>query len=164
MYTLLVAAKRQHERSSDTSRENRSVQEQAVIAILRSADRVRRTISKPIEARGLSFQQYNVLRILRVAGKGGLPTLEIVDRLLENAPAITRLVDKLEEKKFVQRVRGTEDRRRVLCYITLAGLDLLESMDAVVLEAEKRAVGGLSDGKLQELIETLRQISRKPDG
>jgi DNA-binding MarR family transcriptional regulator len=66
------------------------------------------------------MQQYNVLRILRGAGGNGLPTLSIVERMIENAPGITRLIDRLEKKGLVRRVR----RRRTAvrsCAASLRG-------------------------------------------
>src|SRR5690606_289566 len=88
-----------------------------------------------LEPTGLSQEQYNVLRILRGAGESGLPTLEVSSRMIEQAPAITRLMDKLEAKKFVRRVRCKEDRRQVLCFITPSGLELLQKLDHPINEA-----------------------------
>ncbi len=102
-----------------------SLQEEAVLSVLKTADVLRRRIAKALESTGLSNEQYNVLRILRGAGKAGLPTLDVASRMIEQAPAITRLMDKLEAKKLVHRVRCKEDRRQVLCYITEEDLNRL---------------------------------------
>ena len=80
-----------------------------------------RRFSNLVEPHGISLQQYNVLRILRGAGKSGTPTLDIADRMIEKTPGITRLLDKLEAKQLVRRERCPEDRRQVLCWITNAG-------------------------------------------
>jgi DNA-binding MarR family transcriptional regulator len=45
---------------------------------------------------------HDVLRILRGAGLEGLPTLDIAERMIEEAPGITRLLDRLEGKKLVR--------------------------------------------------------------
>ena len=49
--------------------------------------------------------------------------------MLEKAPDVTRLVDRLEHQKLVERVRSDEDRRLSITRITQAGLDLLNTMD-----------------------------------
>src|ERR1700722_19361616 len=49
---------------------------------------------------------------------GGLPTLDIAERMIEQAPGITRLLDRLEGKKLVRRERPSDNRRQVLCFIT----------------------------------------------
>src|SRR5215468_993641 len=99
--------------------------QEAILALYRTTDQLQRRFSKLVEPHGISLQQYNVLRILRGAGKQGTPTLEIADRMIEQTPGITRLLDKLERKKLVRRERCPEDRRQVLCWITKQGLDLL---------------------------------------
>jgi hypothetical protein len=60
---------------------------------------VTRRLAGVVEPHGVTLQQYNVLRILRGAGEGGLPTLEIAQRMIEHAPGITRLLDRLERKR-----------------------------------------------------------------
>src|SRR5688572_9880482 len=82
----------------------RSMAEEAALAVLRTADVLRRRLSEAMEPVGITMQQYNVLRILRGAGEGGLPTLEIADRMLERQPGITRLLDRLERKGWIERV------------------------------------------------------------
>src|SRR4051812_15599075 len=65
---------------------------EAVIALLRTADLVRRQITALIEPHGITMQQFNVLRILRGGGADGVPTLDVADRMIEQAPGVTRLL------------------------------------------------------------------------
>ena len=46
---------------------------EGLVALLRTTDLVRRVLSEVVEPRGITLQQYNVLRILRGAGPSGLP-------------------------------------------------------------------------------------------
>ena len=73
-------------------------EEEAVVALLRTVDHIRRATSSVLEAYEITLQQYNVLRILRGAGQEGLPILEIGKRMVEQSPGITRLIDRLEGK------------------------------------------------------------------
>src|SRR3954466_7364516 len=86
----------------------RTQREEASVALLRTADLLRRMIGTVVEPRGITAQQYNVLRILRGAGDDGLPTLDIAERMIEQTPGITRLMDRLEAKKLVVRKRCTK--------------------------------------------------------
>lgn len=124
------------------------------MALIRTADLVRRTVGVVVEPSGITPQQYNVLRILRGAGEAGLPTLEIAERMIEQMPGITRLVDKLEAKKLVARERCRTDRRQVFCRITPAGLALLARLDQPV-EAALSALGTLNRKELTQLVELL---------
>jgi DNA-binding MarR family transcriptional regulator len=129
--------------------------QEAAVALLRTADVVRRLFGAVVEPKGITTQQYNVLRILRGAGERGLPTLEIADRMVETTPGITRLIDRLETKKLVWRERCTTDRRRVFCRITAPGLALLAVLDAPILHATDSALGSLKKTELASLIDLL---------
>ncbi len=130
----------------------------AALAILRTADTLRRAIDVRIEPHGVSAEQYNVLRILRGAGEKGLPTLEIAGRLLERNPGITRLIDKLEAKDLVVRLRCESDRRQVYCRITPAGVAIVEALDEPTREANYQLFLGLSGPQLDELIDLLDRV------
>jgi DNA-binding MarR family transcriptional regulator len=132
--------------------------QEATIAILRTADVVRRRVAEGLEPHGITQQQYNVLRILRGARGKPMPTLDIGERLIERTPGITRLLDRLEEKGLVRRERCTEDRRQVHCFITPAGLELLAAVDAQVDEADDVVGKVLSDEELAVLLEYLDRI------
>src|SRR4030095_9165523 len=99
----------------------RSRGQQVVVALLRTADLVRRVVGRVLEPYDITPQQYNVLRILRGAGDRGLPTLEIGERMIEQTPGITRLLDRLEAKELVRRERCREDRRAGRSGVRLAG-------------------------------------------
>ena len=129
-----------------------------MIGLLRTADVVRRTVAAVVEPHGITFQQYNVLRILRGAGADGLPTLEIATRMIEQSPGITRLLDRLESRKLVTRLRCPKDRRRVLCTVTAEGLRLLSTLDAPVHAADDSALRMLSDRQIATLLEILDAV------
>ena len=130
--------------------------EEAVVSLLRTAELLRGLIDGVIEAEcGITGQQYNVLRILRGAGEQGLPTLDIVDRLVEETPGITRLIDRLEAKELVTRERCKTDRRQVFCRITRPGLTLLDKLDEPLAQAQDAALGNLKKKDLAQLLELL---------
>jgi DNA-binding MarR family transcriptional regulator len=132
---------------------------EAILALNRTTDVLRQKIAEVVEPHGISPQQYNVLRILRGAGKAGMPTLDIADRMVEKTPGITRLLDRLESKHLVRRRRRCpEDRRQVLCWITEAGLKLLAELDEPVAEMGPRLLRPLNGSEIGALIEMLARI------
>ncbi len=135
-----------------------SAAEEAALALLRTADRLRQFHASVIEPHGVTSQQYNVLRILRGAHPAPLPTLEIGQRLIERDPGITRLLDRLAQKGLVTRVRCPEDRRRVDCSITESGLTLLAEMDPVVDQANRRAIAALDQPEIATLVGLLDRL------
>jgi MarR family transcriptional regulator, organic hydroperoxide resistance regulator len=106
-----------------------SLEQEAYLGILRTAALLDHAVAEALKPHGITPTQYNVLRILRGAGAEGLPTLTVRARLIEEAPGITRLIDKLETAGLVQRDRTGKDRRTVRCRITTAGLDVLSRLD-----------------------------------
>ena len=147
---------------SPSARPPRSIAQEALIALLRTADQVRRGVASVIEPHGVTLQQYNVLRILRGAGPEGLPTLDIGLRMIEQAPGITRLLDRLIRKQLVSRSRGQQDARQVICRITPKGLRLLASLDRPVLEADEAAMAGLGAAGQRQLVDLLSRLVREP--
>jgi MarR family transcriptional regulator, organic hydroperoxide resistance regulator len=129
--------------------------EEAAVSLIRTADMVRRAVAGVVEPHGITLQQYNVLRILRGAGERGLPTLDIAERMVEQTPGITRLIDRLESKKLVVRERCKTDRRQVFCRITASGLALLGRIDQPLRDAEETALGSLTAKQLAQLMNLL---------
>ena len=141
------------------SRPFRSVGQEGTLALLLAADAVRRTVALLLdEHASLTPQQYNVLRILRGAGEAGLPTLEIPERMIEQAPGITRLIDRLEKKKWVERERSQEDRRQVICRITKSGLALLARVDERADGKDEEILSMLSQKETRVLIDLLNRV------
>jgi len=136
----------------------RSREQQATLGLLRTADAVKRSLAQVIEPHGITPQQYNVLRILRGAGPDGLPTLTIGERMIEQTPGVTRLVDRLERKGLVARKPCSTDRRRVFCRITPKGLDLLKELDDPINRWDAQAVSVLPPSELDSLINLLDRV------
>ena len=135
-----------------------SKSQEATLSLFRTSDMLRRYTSGCFVESGITSQQYNVLRILRGAGKDGLPTLSIGDRMVEQAPGVTRLIDRLVAKDLVRRERVAGDRRRVQCFITEPGLELLASLDEPVNQADGEAFFLLDETEQEQLIELLARV------
>ena len=136
----------------------RSPGHELVVGLLRTADVVRRFLGKVLETYDVTPQQYNVLRILRGAGEEGLPTLAIGERMIEEAPGVTRLIDRLEAKGLVRRQRCPQDRRQVLCWLTDAGRELVERIDRPMDKADDQAVAMLPIDDQKTLIRLMNEI------
>jgi len=135
-----------------------SVAQEGVVSVMRTADLLRRLMAALVEPHGITVQQFNVLRILRGGGPDGLPTLEVGSRMLEEAPGITRLLDRLEAKGLVRRQRCPKDRRQHLCWITPAGLDLLASLDEPVVKHSHEVLKGLRRDEQAALVRLLDRV------
>ena len=109
--------------------------QEAMLNLLVAAGHIRERLDRICHEYAITHGQYNVLRILRGAHPGGYPRGEIACRMLERAPDVTRLIDRLEERGLVERGRSDEDRRLSITRITDRGLKLLEEMRPRIEEA-----------------------------
>lgn len=131
------------------------LEEQAFVAVMRTADALTRKAGAVLKPTGLSETQYNVLRILRGAGAEGLACSEVGCRMISRDPDITRLLDRLESRGLISRAREEKDRRVVKTYITDAGLRILAELDGPVQELHRRQLGHMSREKLRQLLRLL---------
>ena len=133
-------------------------EQEAAVTLLRTADVLRRHIGSVVGRRGITLQQYNVLRILRGAAPDGLPTLEIASRMIETAPGITRLLERLQNKNLVDRERKRDDKRCVVCRITPAGTALVAALDDPVRDATGEAFRSVNKHELAQLVGSLDRM------
>jgi len=109
----------------------------------------------------LTNQQFNVLRILRGQKGCAITVKDIESRMLDKSSNVSRLIDKLLKKNYVERVACCEDRRRVDIKITDLGLTFLSSVDGEVLAIEQKYVNAISieEAKLvNEILDKLRTV------
>jgi DNA-binding MarR family transcriptional regulator len=135
-----------------------SLEEEAALALMRTADQVSGRGADMMKEFDVSPTQYNCLRILRGAGKLGLACSEIGERMINRDPDITRLIDRLEKRGLVERHRENRDRRVITTRITTAGLELLKKMDRPVDEFNRKLLGGLGEQQLRTLIRLLEEV------
>ncbi len=92
-------------------------------------------------AAGLEPQQYLLLLALRGLPEGKQATiLTLAERLQLRHHSVVGLIDRLEKRGLVRRVRGKEDRRKVLISLTARGEQILGNLARKRL-AELRATG-----------------------
>ena len=104
------------------------------------------------------MQQYNILRILRGAGKP-LSTLQIRQRMLDKMSDTSRIVDRLLKKELVEKVVCKNDRRLVDVTISEKGLLLLQKLDNHTHELDSHLTSISEDEArtINHLLDKLRQ-------
>jgi DNA-binding MarR family transcriptional regulator len=132
-----------------------SREEEAFLALQRTADQLQGRVAEWLKTWGLSPTQYNALRILRGAGEAGLACSEVAERMINRDPDITRLLDRLEKRRLTRRSRDAQDRRVINAYITKDGLQLLKKLDGPVQDFQHSLLGHMGERKLKLLIEIL---------
>lgn len=140
-----------------------SLEQKAVLNVLRTADVLLQRIAAVLKPFKLSHSQYYVLRILRGAGPEGLACREISERMITRDPDITRLLDRLEARGLLTRTRDQKDRRVITAHITPEGRRLLEALDQPIAEADRQPLQHLGEQRLRTLIRLL-EVARERGG
>jgi DNA-binding MarR family transcriptional regulator len=108
------------------------------------------------EREDITSQQFNILRILRGAGKP-ISTLQIRQRMLDKMSDTSRIVDRLVTKGFVKKNVCENDKRLVDVSITDKGKKLLEKLDKSSDEMDA-VMSNLTDVEAKTLNKLLDKI------
>ena len=125
--------------------------EEAFLNILRTCSILTAQSNRVLREKGLAEPSYNILRILRGAGDEGKCGYEIAQQLIAQVPDMTRLIDRLEKLKLLERRRVDQDRRLVRCFITKEGLQTLKDIDAPLIEVHKKQFAKLTRQQLDQI-------------
>jgi DNA-binding MarR family transcriptional regulator len=134
-----------------------SIEQEATLAIMRTSDVLENRIARFLREYGLTKTQYNVLRILRGEGKP-LPCLEVADRMIQVAPAITRVVDQLLALELITRNQSVQDRRVFEIDLTPSATRLLKKIDAPLLKLHTKLLSSVPPVDRKALIRILESV------
>jgi DNA-binding MarR family transcriptional regulator len=135
--------------------------QEAILNLMVAADSVRDLFDSTCAELGITASQYNVLRILRGVHPEGHSRCEIAHRMIERAPDVTRLIDRLEKQGFVARDRTERDRRLSISRITPAGLELLNRLEPRVRQVHEHIAERLSPADQRELSRICEGVYRE---
>lgn len=133
------------------------VGEQVLLALGIAAGELGSLVERILRRRGLTSTRYNVLRILRGAG-GPLSCADLGHRLLVSSPDVTRLVDPLVERGWVERDRLARDRRVVVQSLTPGGAALLAELDLPLGRLYEAVAAALGEDDAISLAASCEQV------
>jgi DNA-binding MarR family transcriptional regulator len=131
--------------------------QEATVNLLLAASWLNDRLDQALADVGLSHAQYNVLRILKGVHPKGHPRCDVASRMIDRAPDVTRLIDRLEARGLVERDRDPDDARRSLTRLTRRGLELLASANDAIRPVHRemsRRLAGRAEA-LSQLCEDL---------
>lgn len=131
---------------------------EAMLSILRTAAILDHHTALALEPFGLTPTQFNVLRILRGAGKEGLCGREVAERMVARVPDVSRMLERLDAMGLITRERDPADRRHVAARITKKGLEVVEAAAPGLEAVHRQRLGHLSERTLRTLIDGLAAI------
>src|SRR5258706_309212 len=87
---------------------------------------------------GITMQQFNILRILRGQNPNSISAAVIKQRMLDRNSDVSRLLDRLIDKKMVIKTQCESDKRATDVKITESGLKLLSKIDLRLEEIDSK--------------------------
>lgn len=126
------------------------------IKLLRATNTLRGRLVPQLGAHDLTETQFGVLEALHHLGP--LCQRDIGGKLLTSGGNITLVVDNLEKRGLVERVRGTEDRRFVTVHLTPAGRRLIARAFPGHARRVTEALGALTAAEQEDLGRLLRKL------
>jgi len=129
---------------------------QAWVAIGQAAISLERAVDSRLRPWNLNQSQAAALMVL--AQHGPQRMSHLARFLLQQTQTTTDLVDRLERRAFVRRIRHETDRRVVLVEITDEGKALLGEIGDSAWSVAKEAFGVVSDAELARATEAVRRI------
>ena len=112
-----------------------------------------------LEARGFTFLQYIILGWLR-DGIAVNPK-DICSQYRHDSGALTRVIDQMAERGFLERVRRNRDRRKVELQLTPAGHDAIEGLIPLVVDKLNLALEDFSSSEVHEFQRLLVKLNAK---
>ncbi len=110
---------------------------------------------------GLTMPQYNVLRILKGVHPKGHPRFDIINRMIEPAPDVTRLIDRLSQESLAERFVSDSDKRLSMTRITDKGLKLLSKVKPEIDSLGSFISKALSNSEKKTLSYLLEKIYKE---
>lgn len=123
----------------------------AILQIISTGHWITDQVTKELKEFDISEPQFNVLRILKGAKKTPLTVAAIQKRMIQKSSNITRIIDKLLSKGFVERKECVENRRKMDISITKKGLEHLKVLDKKVQSLHQPMMNNLNPDELKTL-------------
>jgi DNA-binding MarR family transcriptional regulator len=138
-----------------------SINERVMIAIVRAAELFRKENDALFKNYGLTFPQYNVLRVLDASANGQNTLTSIGRIMLVSGANMTGIAKRLEKKGFLIRKSDPNDERIKLLEITPKGKQTLKNISPEKDENLKSFLVSFSDDEKAHMLTGLKRILKK---
>jgi DNA-binding MarR family transcriptional regulator len=138
-----------------------SANEKVLMAIVRAAENFKRTHATIFRGYGLSFPQYNVLRVLDASRNGRNKISEISRIMLVPGANMTGIAKRLARDGFLIRKADPSDERVTILQITSKGKKTLKNIKEEKDRIIERLLSGFSQKDKMELLDKVKQLIKK---
>jgi DNA-binding MarR family transcriptional regulator len=138
-----------------------STNEKVLMVIVRAAENFKRTHTTIFRRYGLSFPQYNVLRVLDASQDGRNRISDISRIMLVPGANMTGIAKRLERDGFLNRISDPSDERVTILQITPKGKKTLKNIKEEKDRIIEKVLSGFSQKDKIELLDKVKQLIKK---
>ena len=88
----------------------------------------------------------------------GISQTELARRSLKDKPNVTRILDVLVKKQYVERRDDPSDRRAARVFLTDRGMEILPGVLDAAMRSNREAVGDMDEPQVRQLVSLLNQV------
>ncbi|MGD8229697.1 MAG: MarR family transcriptional regulator [Desulfobacteraceae bacterium] len=137
-----------------------STDEKVLMAMVRAAEIFKRRHAAIFRDYGLSFPQYNVLRVLDGSRNGRNKISEVSRIMLVPGANMTGLTKRLEKNGFIIRKSDPKDERVTILEITPKGRRTLKKIEPAKDRSTEMMLKGFSEEDITGLLDNLKKLIR----
>lgn len=137
--------------------------ERIMMAIVRVSELFKRKSSSIFARYGLSFSQYNVLRVLGGAGGGQGTVTDVSTRLLVSTPNLSGIAKRLEKGGFISRRRDAADERRTILVLEPLGRRVMDDIGDLQDTNIQTFLAGCPLDQKQAMLDLLKTMLKLED-
>lgn len=134
------------------------LEEKIMLGFVKVSELFKKESSAYFKNYGLTFAQYNVLRILEISEKGQMPITRISKKMLVSSANMTGIAKRLEKNGFLLRKGDLHDERIKLLEITPKGIQTLKNIKTYDELSTINFLKGCPDKDKKILISYIRKI------
>ena len=138
-----------------------SLDEKVMMAIVRLAEVFKKSSSNIFKNYGLTFPQYNALRVLDSSDNKQNTISNVSKIMLVSGANMTGIAKRLEKNGFILRKSDPSDERITLLEITPKGRERLKAISSEKDEGITRYLKTFSDEQKNEVLELIRSVIRE---
>jgi len=156
--TIHTLLKTMNEKTKTNYVSDLTFDEKVMMAIVRAAENFKRAHSSIFKKYGLSFPQYNILRVLDASENGRNKTSAVSRIMLVPGANMTGLSKRLAKDGFILRTRDPQDERVTLLAITRKGRDALKMIEDEKNESIKILLNEFSQEEKHDLLDKIKKL------
>jgi MarR family transcriptional regulator, 2-MHQ and catechol-resistance regulon repressor len=134
------------------------INEKVMVAIVKMSERFKKDSDAIFKNYGLTFSQYNALRVLNNSKNGQNSVTNTSKIMIVSGPNLTGIAKRLEKNGFILRKRDPKDERITLLEITPKGKQVLKNINAAKDENISNYLGNYPEEEKERLLSALKRI------